>query len=46
MEERDPDMRSRNLARMAEIGADSRLAYNYMLEASMITSLRRCGMIH
>jgi hypothetical protein len=30
---------------MAEIASDPRRAYDYMLEASMITSLRRCGML-
>ena len=45
MEERDPVVRQRNLRQMAEIAADPKRAYDYMLEASMITSLRRCGMI-
>jgi len=45
LEERDPAVRAQNLRRMAEIAADPRLAYDYMLEASMITSLRRCGML-
>ena len=45
MEERDPAVRAQNLRRMAEIASDPKLAYGYMLEASMITSLRRCGMI-
>jgi 3-(3-hydroxy-phenyl)propionate hydroxylase len=45
MEERDPVVRERHLQRMAAIGADPRLAYEHMLEASMITSLRRCGML-
>jgi len=45
MEERDPEVRERNLRRMAEIASDPRRAYDYMLEASMITSLRRCGML-
>ena len=45
MEERDPAVRAQNLRRMAEIASDPKLAYAYMLEASMITSLRRCGMI-
>ncbi len=45
MEERDPVVRERNLARMAGIAADPKLAYQYMLDASMITSLRRCGML-
>jgi 3-(3-hydroxy-phenyl)propionate hydroxylase len=45
MEERDPAVRARNLQRMAAIAADPKLAYDYMLETSMITSLRRCGML-
>ena len=45
MEERDPAVRQRNLRQMAGIAADPKRAYDYMLEASMITSLRRCGMI-
>jgi 3-(3-hydroxy-phenyl)propionate hydroxylase len=45
MEERDPAVRERNLQEMASLAADPRRAYEYMLDASMITSLRRCGMI-
>src|SRR5688572_18418583 len=45
MEERDPAVRKRNLGRMAAIAADPKLAYEYMLEASMIASLRRCGLL-
>ena len=45
MEERDPAVRKRNLERMRAIASDPKLAYDYMLEASMITSLRRCGML-
>jgi 3-(3-hydroxy-phenyl)propionate hydroxylase len=45
MEERDPAVRERNLREMANLAADPRRAYEYLLEASMITSLRRCGMI-
>jgi 3-(3-hydroxy-phenyl)propionate hydroxylase len=45
MEERDAAVRAQNLRRMAEIAADPRLAYDYMLESSMIKSLRRCGML-
>ena len=45
MEERDPVVRERNLRQMAEIASDPKRAYDYMLEASMITSLRRCGML-
>jgi 3-(3-hydroxy-phenyl)propionate hydroxylase len=45
MEERDPAVRQRNLREMAEIASDPKRAYDYMLETSMIASLRRCGMI-
>jgi len=45
MEERDPAVRQRNLREMAEIAADPQRAYDYMLETSMIKSLRRCGML-
>jgi 3-(3-hydroxy-phenyl)propionate hydroxylase len=45
MEERDPAIRQRNLREMAQIAADPKRAYAYMLEASMITSLRRCAML-
>ena len=45
LEERDPEVRRRNLERMRAIGADPALAYDYLLEASMIKSLRRCGML-
>lgn len=45
MEERDPLVRERNLAEMAATAADPERAYRYMLDASMIASLRRCGMI-
>jgi 3-(3-hydroxy-phenyl)propionate hydroxylase len=45
MEERDPAVRERNLRQMAEIASDPGRAYDYMLEASMIPSLRRCGML-
>ncbi len=45
MEERDPAVRERNLAEMAAIAADPGRAYQYMLDASMITSLRRSGML-
>ena len=45
MEERDPVVRERNLREMAAIAADPKRAYDYMLEASMIKSLRRCGML-
>lgn len=46
MEERDPVVRERNLKEMAAIAADPERAYKYMLDASMINSLRRSGMLH
>lgn len=46
MEERDPVVRERNLAEMAAIAADPERAYQYMLDAAMITSLRRSGMLN
>ena len=45
LEERDPEVRRRNLAEWAEIAADPDRAYRHLLDASMIASLRRCGMI-
>jgi 3-(3-hydroxy-phenyl)propionate hydroxylase len=45
MEERDPVVRERNLKEMAAIAADPKRAYQYMLDAAMITSLRRSGML-
>jgi 3-(3-hydroxy-phenyl)propionate hydroxylase len=43
--ERDPLVRERNLRQMSMIAADPELSYEYMLESSMITSLRRSGML-
>ncbi|MEK9647418.1 MAG: NAD(P)/FAD-dependent oxidoreductase [Alphaproteobacteria bacterium] len=45
MEERDPEVRQRNLDEIAAIAADPERAYRFMLNASMITSLRRSGML-
>ena len=45
MEERDPEVRKRNLDEMRRIGADPQRSYQYLLQSSMITSLRRCGML-
>ena len=45
MEERDPDVRRRNLDEMRAIAADPARAYELMLNAAMITSLRRAGML-
>lgn len=45
LEERDPEIRSRNLAEWARIAGDRELAYEHLLQTSMITSLRRSGML-
>ena len=45
LEERDTVVRERNLAEMAATAADPKRAYQYMLDAAMITSLRRSGML-
>ena len=45
MEERDPAIRRRNLDELRALAADPERARNYMLDAAMITSLRRSGMI-
>jgi 3-(3-hydroxy-phenyl)propionate hydroxylase len=45
MEERDPDIRTRNLDELRRIAADPALAHKYLLDASMISSLRRSRMI-
>lgn len=45
LEERDPEVRRRNLEEWAAIAADPTRAYRHLLDASMIASLRRCGMI-
>ena len=45
MEERDPEVRRRNLDEMRAIAADPRRAREFMLNAAMITSLRRSGML-
>jgi hypothetical protein len=37
--------REHNLREMASLAADPRRACEHMLDGSMITSLRRCGMI-
>lgn len=44
LEERDPEVRQRNLDEMQAIAADPARAYQFMLNAAMITSVRRCGM--
>ena len=45
LEERDPEVRLRNLQEWAAIAADRDRAYRHLLDASMIAPLRRCGMI-
>jgi 3-(3-hydroxy-phenyl)propionate hydroxylase len=45
MEERDPEVRRRNLDEWRRIAADRDRAYRYLLQTSMIASLRRCGML-
>lgn len=45
MEERDPEIRAHNLADWRALAADPERTYRYLLETSMIGSLRRSGMI-
>lgn len=45
LEERDPETRRRNLEEWAHIAADPTLAYEHLLQTSMIASLRRSGML-
>jgi 3-(3-hydroxy-phenyl)propionate hydroxylase len=45
LEERDPEVRERNLREWALIAGKRDRAYRHLLDASMIASLRRCGMI-
>ncbi len=45
LEERDPQVRRRNLAEWRRIAADRSLAYEHLLQTSMIASLRRSGML-
>jgi len=45
LEERDPEVRARNLAEMRRTAADPELSYRYLLDSAMISSLRRSGMI-
>ena len=45
MEERDPEIRARNLDDWRALAADPERCYRYLLETSMISSLRRSGMI-
>src|SRR5215470_9165027 len=45
LEERDPEVRARNLDEMRRTAADPERSYKYLLDSSMISSLRRSGMI-
>lgn len=45
LEERDPEIRRRRLDELRRIAADPEASYRYLLDASMISSLRRSGMI-
>src|SRR5438874_1834504 len=45
LEERDPAVRARNLEDMRQTAADPARSYQYLLDSSMISSLRRSGMI-
>ncbi len=45
MEERNPEIRGRNLADWRALAADPDRTYRYLLETSMIGSLRRSGML-
>jgi 3-(3-hydroxy-phenyl)propionate hydroxylase len=45
LEERDPEVRRRNLEQMRKTAADPELSYQYLLDSAMISSLRRSGMI-
>jgi 3-(3-hydroxy-phenyl)propionate hydroxylase len=45
MEERDPAIRARNLDEWRRIAGSKSLAYQHLLETSMIASLRRSGML-
>jgi 3-(3-hydroxy-phenyl)propionate hydroxylase len=45
LEERDPAVRARNLENLRQTAADPERAHRYLLDATMISSLRRSGMI-
>jgi 3-(3-hydroxy-phenyl)propionate hydroxylase len=45
LEERDPVVRERNLDELRQIAADPARSYQYLLDAAMISSLRRSGML-
>jgi 2-polyprenyl-6-methoxyphenol hydroxylase-like FAD-dependent oxidoreductase len=45
LEERDPDIRRQRQDELRRIAADPAASYRYLLDASMINSVRRCGMM-
>ena len=45
LEERDPEIRAKNLEELKRTAADPAASYKYLLDAAMISSLRRSGMI-
>jgi 3-(3-hydroxy-phenyl)propionate hydroxylase len=45
LEERDPEIRQRNLEEWRRISGDRNLAYQHLLQTSMIASLRRSGLL-
>jgi 3-(3-hydroxy-phenyl)propionate hydroxylase len=45
MEERDPEVRRRNLDSLRALAADPAATYKFLLDTSMIASLRRSGML-
>ncbi len=45
LEARDPEIRARTLDEWRRTAADPALAYQHLLQTSMIASLRRCGML-
>jgi 3-(3-hydroxy-phenyl)propionate hydroxylase len=45
LEERDAQVRARNLDEMRRTAADPARSYQYLLDSAMISSLRRSGMI-
>jgi 3-(3-hydroxy-phenyl)propionate hydroxylase len=45
LEERDPAVRARNLEELRQTAADPERSRRYLLDATMISSLRRSGMI-
>jgi 3-(3-hydroxy-phenyl)propionate hydroxylase len=45
LEERDPEVRRQHQTELRRIAADPKLAYEHVLQISMISSLRRSGML-